>query len=77
MTFSEFRTYLMNLGGETPFMTTLEIRMTERSKVPKHLLKEKIKQNRIMLKRGYFEDATSNEEGLEKALRANSKLKEG
>ncbi|ENY7008018.1 hypothetical protein ACFZXG_003283, partial [Listeria monocytogenes] len=42
MTFSEFRTYLMNLGGETPFMTTLEIRMTERSKVPKHLLKEKI-----------------------------------
>ncbi len=59
------------------FMTTLEIRMTERSKVPKHLLKEKIKQNRIMLKRGYFEDAASNEEGLEKALKANSKPKEG
>ncbi|EAC6773304.1 hypothetical protein H3B92_001971 [Listeria monocytogenes] len=77
MTFSEFRTYLMNLGGDTPFMTTLEIRMTERSKVPKHLLKEKIKQNRIMLKRGYFEDAASNEEGLEKALKANSKPKEG
>lgn len=30
-----------------------------------------------MLKRGYFEDAASNEEGLEKALRANSKPKEG
>ncbi|EAG8774302.1 hypothetical protein C6R94_15250, partial [Listeria monocytogenes] len=26
MSFSEFRTYLMNLGGDTPFMTTLEIR---------------------------------------------------
>ncbi|MCD7650099.1 bacteriophage Gp15 family protein [Listeria monocytogenes] len=77
MSFSEFRTYLGNLGGDTPFMTTLEIRMTERSKVPKHLLKEKIKQNRIMLKRGYFEDAASNEEGLEKALKANSKPKEG
>lgn len=76
MTFAEFINYLNGLTGETPFMMTIEIRATDKNKLPKHLHVEKVRQDRIMFKRGYFESATQGADSLERALSRWSK-KEG
>ncbi|EDN8735474.1 hypothetical protein GUM07_03855 [Listeria monocytogenes] len=76
MTFAEFINYLNGLSGETPFMMTIEIRATDKSKLPEHLRVEKVRQNRIMFKRGYFGSAADGSAGLERHLNQMSK-KEG
>ena len=48
-------------------MKTMQIRMTDRNKLPEYLMIEKTRQNRIMFKRGYF-DSASDSESLKQAL---------
>ena len=63
----EFLNLLRNLDGDTPFMKTMQIRMTDRNKLPEYLMIEKTRQNRIMFQRGYF-DSAGDSESLKQAL---------
>ena len=67
MSAAEFLNLLCNLNGDTPFMKTMQIRMTDRNKLPEYLMIEKTRQNRIMFQRGYF-DSAGDSESLKQAL---------
>lgn len=74
----EFLNLLRNLDGNTPFMKTVQIRTTDRNKLPDYLRVEKTRQNRIMFQRGYF-DSSNDSESLKLALMPFSQtaMKEG
>ena len=48
-------------------MKTMQIRMTDRNKLPDYLRIEKTRQNRIMFQRGYF-DSAGDSENLKRVL---------
>lgn len=57
MSSNEFLNLLINLDGDTPFKKAIQVRGTDKSKLPDYLQEEKTRQNRIMFQRGYFDSS--------------------
>ncbi|WP_246215593.1 Gp15 family bacteriophage protein [Listeria valentina] len=73
MTYDEFVNLLTNLDGDTPFMKTLQIRMTSKKDLPEYLHAEKTRQNLVMAERGYFKQAETTDDGLYSLLKGEAK----